>query len=75
MCAFESRFSEFNSKIISRKNESVCYWDEDNKHFLNAADVAKEDIKEGIVKEIRLDRPWALGASCHGICTSITDRM
>jgi hypothetical protein len=54
------------SQILAPQNESVCYYDNDNRAFLKRSEVTKEDLKEGNVIKVKLDREWALGTFCHG---------
>jgi len=52
-------------KIISPTNAEYCFWDNENKHFLNEGDVDESDLDEDLVKKILLDSPWALGHYCY----------
>jgi len=55
-------------QILAPHNESVCYYDNEDKQFVNPNDVNKQDVKDGIITKVNLDREWALGKFCHGIC-------
>jgi len=52
-------------KVIAFRNAAVCYWDNENKQFLNETDVDEDDLEEGVVRKINLDKEWALGQFCH----------
>ena len=53
-------------EILAPSNEAVCYYDNENKQFLDSTNVTKRDLKEGLVTKSDQNRIWALGKFCHG---------
>jgi hypothetical protein len=59
------RYNPRTLEILTPNNESHCYWDNENKQFLAADDVDEDDLEDGTVIKVHLNKQWALGKFCH----------